>query len=348
MGVGVGLRGGVPPSSGQGAALLACRPPPRRPPPGARHCAAPPLPAPAPTYPPPLSQKQNTHTPVDACYVAPANVPEAISVAASNLATKYGATASGDVEDMYKARAGVAARWFSFRGEGGWRSCARDTCVASVWLHGGNGDGGGHRIARVCVGWGGGMYMVCMGHVHNAHGACKCGVAVAVACGSTLHLLPLQWSNTGRCVDVFAPGERQQWLAAPCHALSDSGHGPRWHVPLHARLQPGMAPDLARGGLPSFSASGVDIYSACGGATRCPVVNNTAYTFASGTSSELSSLTRAVFLKRKIGRVTVRRWKVRPSPSTLTPPPRAQWRCPPSQAWRRYTCRSSRAPALRL
>eukprot|EP00887_Chlorella_sp_A99_P005360 scaffold1.g5360.t1 len=39
---------------------------------------------------------------VDACYVAPANVPEVISVAASNLGTKYSGTRLGDDEAMYK------------------------------------------------------------------------------------------------------------------------------------------------------------------------------------------------------------------------------------------------------
>ncbi|GAB4817850.1 hypothetical protein N2152v2_004896 [Parachlorella kessleri] len=81
---------------------------------------------------------------VDACYVAPANVPEVITVAASNVATKYNGTRTGDPEDSYK------------------------------------------------------------------------------------------WANTGPCVDVFAPG--------------------------------------------------VDIYSACGGASRCQVVDNMSYTYASGTS----------------------------------------------------------------
>ena len=32
---------------------------------------------------------------VDACYVAPANVPEVITVAASNVATKYNGTKAG-------------------------------------------------------------------------------------------------------------------------------------------------------------------------------------------------------------------------------------------------------------
>lgn len=42
---------------------------------------------------------------VDSCYVAPANVPEVISVAASNLATKYTGSKTGDTEDMYKVSA---------------------------------------------------------------------------------------------------------------------------------------------------------------------------------------------------------------------------------------------------
>lgn len=79
---------------------------------------------------------------VDACYVAPANVPEAITVSASNLRAKPGNT--GDPEDLYR------------------------------------------------------------------------------------------WSNTGPCIDIFAPG--------------------------------------------------VEIYSACGGATRCSVLDGKTYTYASGTS----------------------------------------------------------------
>ncbi|KAI3433663.1 hypothetical protein D9Q98_003472 [Chlorella vulgaris] len=39
---------------------------------------------------------------VDACYVAPANVPEVISVSASNLASKGNGSKAGDAEDMYK------------------------------------------------------------------------------------------------------------------------------------------------------------------------------------------------------------------------------------------------------
>lgn len=81
---------------------------------------------------------------VDSCFVAPANVPETITVAATDLPTKYNTTQAGDLETMYR------------------------------------------------------------------------------------------WSNTGSCVDLFAPG--------------------------------------------------VDVYAACGSETRCEVVDDTAYTFASGTS----------------------------------------------------------------
>ncbi|KAL4418998.1 hypothetical protein ABPG77_000863 [Micractinium sp. CCAP 211/92] len=81
---------------------------------------------------------------VDACYVAPANVPEVLTVAASNIPTKANGTKAGDPEEMYK------------------------------------------------------------------------------------------WSNTGPCLDIFAPG--------------------------------------------------VDIYSACGGPSRCEAVTDSAYTYASGTS----------------------------------------------------------------
>jgi len=81
---------------------------------------------------------------VDACYVAPANVPEVITVAATDVDTKYSGTSKGDKESMYR------------------------------------------------------------------------------------------WSNTGPCVDIFGPG--------------------------------------------------VDIYSACGGQSRCDIVDDTSYTYASGTS----------------------------------------------------------------
>ncbi|PSC68852.1 serine protease [Micractinium conductrix] len=81
---------------------------------------------------------------VDACYVAPANVPEVITVAASNVATKLNGTKAGDPEDIYR------------------------------------------------------------------------------------------WSNTGACLDLFAPG--------------------------------------------------VDIFSACGGPSRCETVDDQAYSYASGTS----------------------------------------------------------------
>lgn len=39
---------------------------------------------------------------VDSCFVAPANVPETITVAASNLATKFGQTQQDDEEGMYR------------------------------------------------------------------------------------------------------------------------------------------------------------------------------------------------------------------------------------------------------
>lgn len=81
---------------------------------------------------------------VDACYVAPANVPDVITAAASNVATKYNGTKFGDSEPLYS------------------------------------------------------------------------------------------WSNSGPCIDIFAPG--------------------------------------------------VDIYSACGGASRCTSVDGKSYTYASGTS----------------------------------------------------------------
>ena len=87
---------------------------------------------------------------VDACYVAPANVPEVITVAATDVDTKYNGTSKGDSETMYK------------------------------------------------------------------------------------------WSNTGPCVDIFAPG--------------------------------------------------VDIYSACGGQSRCEEVKDDAYTYASGTSMAVPSV----------------------------------------------------------
>lgn len=87
---------------------------------------------------------------VDACYVAPANVPEVITVAATDVDTKYNGTSKGDSENMYK------------------------------------------------------------------------------------------WSNTGPCVDIFAPG--------------------------------------------------VDIYSACGGQSRCEEVKDDAYTYASGTSMAVPSV----------------------------------------------------------
>lgn len=81
---------------------------------------------------------------VDACYVAPANVPAALTVAASDLATKYNGSGAGEPDGVYK------------------------------------------------------------------------------------------WSNSGPCVKLFAPG--------------------------------------------------VNIYSACGGSSRCAVVDDAAYTYASGTS----------------------------------------------------------------
>ena len=81
---------------------------------------------------------------VDSCQIAPANVPETITVAASDLRSKFSETQDADVESVYR------------------------------------------------------------------------------------------WSNTGRCVDLFAPG--------------------------------------------------VDIYAACGGASRCHEVNDETYTWASGTS----------------------------------------------------------------
>jgi subtilisin family serine protease len=87
---------------------------------------------------------------VDACYVAPANVPEVITVAATDIKTKYNGTGTGDPEEMY------------------------------------------------------------------------------------------QWSNTGPCTDIFAPG--------------------------------------------------VDIYSACGGQSRCDEVTNDSYTYASGTSMAVPSV----------------------------------------------------------
>jgi subtilisin family serine protease len=87
---------------------------------------------------------------VDACYVAPANVPEVITVAATDVKTKYNGTYKGDPEEMY------------------------------------------------------------------------------------------EWSNTGPCVDIFA--------------------------------------------------AGVDIYSACGGQSRCDEVTNDAYTYASGTSMAVPSV----------------------------------------------------------
>ena len=73
--------------------------------------AALPAPPPPPPRRPPPPPRRALHTQVvvasgnsavDACYVAPANVPEVITVAASNVATKYNGTKAGDPEDIYR------------------------------------------------------------------------------------------------------------------------------------------------------------------------------------------------------------------------------------------------------
>ncbi|GMH35172.1 hypothetical protein BSKO_03040 [Bryopsis sp. KO-2023] len=79
---------------------------------------------------------------VDSCFVAPANVPETITVAASNLETKFGATNTGDVEGIYRwSNTGKCVDVFApgvdiYAACGGVGRCSEVTDGAYTWASG--------------------------------------------------------------------------------------------------------------------------------------------------------------------------------------------------------------------
>lgn len=79
---------------------------------------------------------------VDSCFVAPANVQETITVAASNLETKFGATNTGDVEGIYRwSNTGKCVDVFApgvdiYAACGGVGRCSEVTDGAYTWASG--------------------------------------------------------------------------------------------------------------------------------------------------------------------------------------------------------------------
>lgn len=79
---------------------------------------------------------------VDSCFIAPANVPETITVAASNLKTKFGETAAGDIEGIYKwSNTGSCVDVFApgvdiYAACGGIGRCSEVTDRAYTWASG--------------------------------------------------------------------------------------------------------------------------------------------------------------------------------------------------------------------
>lgn len=142
---------------------------------------------------------------VDACYVAPANVPEVITVAASNVATKYNGTAAG--EGLGRGQAGAV------RGR-----AVRHLCVF-------------HRAS--CPTAAPPAYNQSITGAKSTLCGLECWWGCLVAASGDRED-PYKWTNSGPCIDIFAPG--------------------------------------------------VDIYSACGGPSRCASVQPNSYSFASGTS----------------------------------------------------------------